>query len=71
MSLNRYSVDYKTHSEMRQLRKQVEDFESGERYQKLKNEYEKKLAAKDRQIEQIQSKFDRLDQKHQLLLSSI
>lgn len=69
MSLNRYSVDYKTHSEMRQLRKQVEDFESGERYQKLKNEYEKKLATKDRQIEQIQSKFDRLDQKHQLLLS--
>ncbi len=69
MSFNRYSVDYKTHNELRQLRKQVEDFESGERYQKLKNEYEKKLAAKDRQIKQFQSKFDLLDQKHRLLLS--
>lgn len=64
-----YFIDYAKTNEIRQLRKQVEDFESGERYQKLINEYEKKLAAKDRQIEQLQARFDLLDQKHRLLLS--
>lgn len=64
-----YFNDYAKTNEIRQLRKLVEDFESGERYRKLTDEYEKKLASKDRQLDQLQVKYDRLDQKYRLLLS--
>ena len=69
MSFNRYSADMKTHNELRQLRKRVEDFESGEIYQKFIIEYEKKLASKDREIIHINAQYDRLNERNQLLLS--
>ena len=69
MSFNRYSADMKTHNELRQLRKRVEDFESGEIYQKFIIEYEKKLASKDREIIHINAQYDRLNERNRLLLS--
>lgn len=69
MSFNRYSADMKIHNELRQLRKRVEDFESGEIYQKFIIEYEKKLASKDREIIHINAQYDRLNERNRLLLS--
>ena len=69
MSFNRYSADMKTHNELRQLRKMVEDFESGEIYQKFIIEYEKKLASKDREIIHINAQYDRLNERNRFLLS--
>ena len=43
-----YNTSFKTKVEIQRLRKRVEDFESGELYLKITDEYEKKLAAKDR-----------------------
>ena len=67
MSFNRYSVDYKAHNELRQLRKQVEDFESGERYQKLIKEYEEKLAKKERELKRAEDQISRLEEQCRLL----
>lgn len=69
MSFNRYSADMKIHNELRQLRKTVEDFESGEIYKKFTIEYEKKLASKDKEITRINEKCDRLNERNRLLLS--
>lgn len=64
-----YFNDYGKANELRQLRKRVEDFESGEIYQKLTDTYEKKLASKDKEISHMNMKCDLLDQKNRLLLS--
>lgn len=64
-----YFNDYAKTNEIRQLRKLLEDFESGERYRMITIEYERKLASKERQIDQLQSKCDQLSQKCRLLLS--
>ena len=53
MKQNSYNQDYKIHNELIQLRRRVEGFESGEIYQKFKNEYEKKLVLKDREINRL------------------
>ena len=69
MKQNSYNQDYRIHNELIQLRRRVEGFESGEIYQKFKNEYEKKLALKDREINRLTKRNDLLENKNRLLLS--
>jgi len=69
MKQNSYNQDYRIHNELIQLRRRVEGFESGEVYQKFKNEYEKKLALKDREINRLTKRNDLLENKNRLLLS--
>ena len=64
-----YYVDYRSHNELLQLRRRVEGFESGEIYQKITAEYEKKLALKDKEINRLTKRNDLLVNKNQLLLS--
>ena len=69
MSEHTYYQDYKTHNELLQLRRRVEGFESGEIYQKITAEYEKKLALKDREINRLTRRNDLLENKSRLLFS--
>ena len=64
-----YYVDYRSHNELLQLRRRVDGFESGEIYQKITAEYEKKLALKDKEINRLTKRNDLLANKNQLLLS--
>lgn len=64
-----YYVDYRSHNELLQLRRRVDGFESGEIYQKITAEYEKKLALKDREINRLTKRNDLLANKNRLLLS--
>jgi len=64
-----YYVDYRSHNELLQLRRRVEGFESGEIYQKITAEYEKKLALKDKEINRLTKRNDLLANKNRLLLS--
>ena len=64
-----YYVDYRSHNELLQLRRRVEGFESGEIYQKITAEYEKKLALKDKEINRLTKRNDLLENKNRLLLS--
>lgn len=69
MTDHTYYTDYKRHNEILTLRRKVEAFESGEIYQRFTNEYEKKLAAKDREINRLTNRLSSLKEKNQLLLS--
>ena len=64
-----YYVDYRSHNELLQLRRRVEGFESGEIYQTITVEYEKKLALKDKEINRLTKRNDLLANKNRLLLS--
>ena len=64
-----YYQDYSNHHKLLQLRRRVEGFESGEIYQKITAEYEKKLALKDKEINRLTKRNDLLVNKNQLLLS--
>ncbi len=64
-----YFTDYRKHHELIQLRRRVESFESGELFQSLTNEYESKLAEKDRVIKQLTHQISLLEDKSRLLLS--
>ena len=64
-----YYVDYRSHNELLQLRRRVDGFESGEIYQKITAEYEKKLALKDKEINRLTKRNDLLANKNRLLLS--
>ena len=63
-----YYVDYRSHNELLQLRRRVDGFESGEIYQKITAEYEKKLALKDKEINRLTKRNDLLANKNRLLL---
>ncbi len=64
-----YNTSFKTKVEIQRLRKRVEDFESGELYLKITDEYEKKLAAKDRMIRTLEKRLALSDERCRLLLS--
>ena len=66
-----YNTSFKTKVEIQRLRKRVEDFESGELYLKITDEYEKKLAAKDRMIRTLEKRLALSDERCRLLLGSI
>lgn len=69
MADHSYYTDFKLHNEVMTLRRKVESFESGEIYQRFTNEYEKKLAAKDREINRLTNRLSSMEEKNQLLLS--
>lgn len=68
--MTNYYRDYRIHNELLTLRKQVEDFKSGKAYVKIKEEYERKLTEKLRQIDQAVNRIEKLEKERQLLLSS-
>ena len=69
MTDHSYYDDFRLHNEVKTLRRKVEAFESGEIYQRFTNEYEKKLAAKDREINRLANRLASMEEKNQLLLS--
>ena len=64
-----YNTSFKTKVEIQRLRKRVEDFESGELYLKITDEYEKKLAAKDRMIRTLEKRLALSDERCRHLLT--
>ena len=68
--MTNYYRDYRIHNELLALRKQVEDFKSDKVYVKIKEEYERKLTEKLRQIDQAVNRIEKLEKERQLLLSS-
>ncbi len=64
-----YNVSFKTEMEIHWLRKRVEGFESGELYRKITDEYEEKLAEKDRMIKAIEHRLTLSNENCRLLMS--
>ena len=64
-----YYRDYRIHNELLTLRKQVEDFKSGKAYAKIKEEYQKKLTEKLRQIDNASKRIRSLEENCRLLKS--
>ena len=62
--------DYRSHNELLALRRQVEDFKSGEVYKKLEKQYETKLTEKLRQIDRCEKRIETLEKDCQLLKSA-
>ena len=64
-----YYVSFKDKAEISRLRRRVEGFESGELYRKITDEYEKKLAEKDRVLKATEKRLSLFNENCQLLIS--
>ena len=69
MKQRAYYQDFRAHNELLQLQRRVEGFESDELYRKITDEYEEKLAEKDRMIKAIEHRLTLSNENCRLLMS--